>query len=287
VIIAALGTFSLATAFVVTGALLSGDAPRPARAPQPLQPAAPVVPAAQARPANARSRASDRLPAAPNLPAPAPTAQVAAVAPPPNAGPTIDEIASALHQSGDGGRCIAVIGSARDVGTTLTAIALARTLSRTARVVLVDLAFASPNINVISDDPAAPGMAELVRGSASFGDIITRDLASRAHLVAAGNVGNDTQGLLQSQMLWAAIGALAQSYDHLVIDAGAHSATALAPIAATAPFAVLVGGATAANTLSALAGQLQAAGFAEVAVLTGPPPALELPAGQSGAQSAA
>ena len=53
--------------------------------------------------------------------------------------------------------------------------------------------------------------------------------------------------LLGSQMLWAAVDALAQSYDYLVIDAGAQSETALAPIAATAPYAVLVGGETPAN----------------------------------------
>ena len=115
-----------------------------------------------------------------------PSPPVAAASAPPPSGPTIDDIVAALHQSGEGGRSIAVIGSARNVGTTLTAIALARTLARTARVVLVDLAFASPNIDVISNDPAAPGMAELVRGQASFGDVITRDRGSRAHLVTAG-----------------------------------------------------------------------------------------------------
>jgi len=58
---------------------------------------------------------------------------------------------------------------------------------------------------------------------------------------------------------------------------------ALAPVAATAPYAVLVGGETPANAVAALAGQLQSAGFAEVVVLTGPPPALELAAAQSAA----
>ena len=178
---------------------------------------------------------------------------MAAAPTPAAAGPTIDNIAAALHQLGEGSRSIAVIGSARNVGTTLTAIALARTLSRTARVVLVDLAFASPNIDVISNDPAAPGMAELVRGQASFGDVITRDRGSRAHLVTAGQVGGDAAGLLQSQMLWAAIDALSQSYDHLVLDAGAQSEIALQPVAATAPYAVLVGGDTPANALTAIA----------------------------------
>jgi hypothetical protein len=54
-------------------------------------------------------------------------------------------------------------------------------------------------------------------------------------------------------MLWAAIGALSQSYDYLVLDAGAQSEIALASVAATAPYAVLVGGDTPANALTALA----------------------------------
>ena len=282
VLIAALGTFCLATAFVVTGALLSGESYRPARRKTDVIPE--EQPAPPARPVNART-----APATGCRPRPLwwcrhpkrRRCRCGAAAPP--AGPTIDDIVAALHQSGEGGRGIAVIGVAREVGTTLTAIALARALARTARVVLVDLAFASPNVEVISNDPSAPGMAELVRGQASFGDVITRDRGSRAHLVSAGQVGNDANGLLQSHMLWAAVGALKQSYDHLVIDAGAQSEIALAPVAATAPYAVLVGGETPANAVAALAGQLQSAGFAEVAVLTGPPPALEQAAAQSAA----
>jgi polysaccharide biosynthesis transport protein len=177
-LIAALGTLCLSTAFVGTGALLSGETYRPvSRRTDAIAVAAPAP-----RPANARSRATDLLPPAPNLPSPAshqPQAAVAAASGP--SGPTVDDIVAGLQQSGAGARSIAVIGSARNVGTTLTAIALARALARTARVVLVDLAFASPNVDVISNDPAAPGMAELVRGMASFGDIITRDRSSRAH----------------------------------------------------------------------------------------------------------
>jgi tyrosine-protein kinase Etk/Wzc len=278
ILIAALGTFCLATAFVVTGALLSGETYRP------ILRAADAVAAPAPRSASTRSRASDRLPAAPNLAAPAVDAPpVAGAAAPASASSSINEIAAALRQSGGGGRSIAVIGGARNVGTTLTAIALVRTLARTARVVLVDLAFSSPNIDVISNDPAAPGIAELIRGQASFGDVITRDRGSRAHLVTAGQVGGDATGLLQSQMLWAAVGALAQSYDYLVLDAGAQSEIALASVAAAAPYAVLVGGDTPANALTALAGQMQSAGFGQVTVLSGPPPMLEEAAAQSAA----
>jgi MinD-like ATPase involved in chromosome partitioning or flagellar assembly len=142
-------------------------------------------------------------------------------------------------------------------------------------VVLVDLAFASPNVEVISNDPSAPGVADLVRGAASFGDIITRDRFSRVHLVAAGEVGDDPAGLMESYMLLSAIDALAQSYDYLVVDAGAQSDISIAPIAQITARAVLVAGDAAESSVDALREELLSAGFADVAVTTGPPPQLE------------
>ena len=115
----------------------------------------------------------------------------------------------------------------RNVGTTFAAITLARALAKDGNVVLVDLAFGAPNLSVISTDPNAPGIAELVRGTASFGDIITRDQYSRVHLVATGNVGNDAAALAASPMLATVIEALVRSYDHVVIDAGAASEVAV------------------------------------------------------------
>ncbi len=272
VLIAALGTFSLTTAFVVASALLSAEAYRPM--PQPVEPV-PVPAAVPARSPSARTRSSDHLPAATNVPPPdrppEPPSQPDAVA----TGLRVDEVAEAFRQAGEGGRAIAVIGSARNVGTTLTAIALARSLASRARVVLVDLALGSPNVNVISDQPNAPGIADLVHGTASFGDIITKDRASRLHLVAAGQVGGDANTLINSPMLAAAVGALAQSYDCLVIDAGCQTETSLAAIVAMAPHAVLVGGDAAADALEASARDLRSAGFADVATLTGPPPPLD------------
>jgi uncharacterized protein involved in exopolysaccharide biosynthesis/Mrp family chromosome partitioning ATPase len=272
VLIAALATFSLATAFVVTGALIGGEGARPA----PVQvDTAPVVdgsPVTNADPV--RTRGSPKLPAAPNLAPPAGAT--------PNGGMSIDALAGSLQQSDH--RRIAVIGSAREVGTTLTAIALARMLARSARVVLVDLSFASPNIDVISSDTSAPGIADLVRGAASFGDIITRDRSSQLQLVATGQVGSDANDLFSSQMLWAALDALAQSYEYLILDSGSQTETELTGVAAVAPRAVLIGGASASlPELQTLTAQLQSAGFADVTVLTGPPPALEQGAVQSAA----
>ena len=214
VLIAALGTFCLSSAFVVTGALLSGE---PARS-MPLEyEAASVIVDRTPLPRSpgARTRTTDADP--PEAPLEAVAAPAAAQVAP------IDQVAATLRRAGEGGRRVAVIGSAREVGTTRTAIALARTLAKNKRVVLVDLAFNSPNIDVFSNDPAAPGVADLVRGAASFGDIITRDKFSRLHLVSAGRVEGDANALLGSHMLLSAVDALGQSYDYLVVDAGAQS----------------------------------------------------------------
>ena len=165
VLIAALGTFCLSTAFVVTGALLSGETYRPA--PRRTDADRGRRRRAAARPANARTP-RQRPAAAPRPICRLPAPQRRRRLPRPRRRLRARRSTTSsrrLQQSGEGGRRIAVIGSARDVGTTLTAIALARALARTARVVLVDLAFASPNVDVISNDPAAPGMADLVRGA--------------------------------------------------------------------------------------------------------------------------
>ena len=274
VLIVSLATFSLATGFVVTSALLRGESDRAAERLR-LETASLSIAAAAARLSKSRLRGGERTPVAPDATETFPPPPAPAASAPAPAAPTIDELAAYLHEAGEGGRRIAVIGGARNVGTTLTAIALGRALAENARVVLVDLALNTPNVDVISEDAEAPGVAELVRGEASFGDIITRDRISRLHLVAAGQIGSEPAGLINSEMLWAAVGALAQSYDHLVIDAGAQSEIALEPIAAMAPWAVLVGGDAAAEALAGLADQLRSAGFAEVTVLTGPPPRLD------------
>src|SRR6185369_6202822 len=82
----------------------------------------------------------------------------------------IVELAHVLADSGETGRRIAVMGTDRSVGTTLSAIALARVLAERGRVVLVDLALAAPNLSVIAADPHVPGVAELAHGTASFGE---------------------------------------------------------------------------------------------------------------------
>ena len=144
-----------------------------------------------------------------------------------------------------------------------------RALAKDANVVLVDLAFGAPNLSVISTDPKAPGIAELVRGTASFGDIITRDQYSNVHLVATGNVGNDGAALAASPMLATVIEALVRSYDHVVIDVGSAADVAVERFAPLAPRAVLVAADPANPATRAARERLMMAGFADVTLLAG------------------
>ena len=230
VLIAAFAAFALSAGFTLTGALLSAPTPSPyAYGYGPGGYGAPAEPAFYQPPMMPPQRPLMAPPPAPQMPrvmsppimpaAAAPAFAAPALAPLPVS--TIEQIAQGLRQSGEAGRRVTVVGTARNVGTTYAAISLARALSQSANVILVDMAFGAPNLSVISTDPNAPGLAELVRGMASFGDIITRDQFSNVHLISTGDVGNDGAALAASPMLATVIEALVRSYDHVVLDVGA------------------------------------------------------------------
>jgi MinD-like ATPase involved in chromosome partitioning or flagellar assembly len=187
----------------------------------------------------------------------------------PSAVSTVDQIVRSLRQAGEAGRRVAVCGTARNVGTTYAAIALARALAKDSNVVLVDLAFGAPNLSVMSTDPNAPGIADLVRGTASFGDIITRDQFSNVHLVATGNVGQDGAALAGSPMLSTVIEALAQTYNYVVIDIGSVTDVAVERFAPLAQRAVLVTADSGQPATRAARERLTMTGFADVSVLAG------------------
>lgn len=212
------------------------------------------------------------VPQAPTLaPAVAPEATQldSAAAPHPALGVPIGALggfARNLRRMGEAGRRIAVFGAARDVGTTLAAITLARSLVKDSRVVLVDLAFGAPGLTVIAAEPAIAGVADLVRGSASFGDIITRDRFSRLHIVTAGRCDGDVAALLASPRLTTTFEALARTYDHVVIDAGAAPDAAVERFARLARQAALIAGGGHTDVQGERL-RLASAGFADVTVL--------------------
>src|SRR3984957_4401404 len=196
VLIATLATLMLSAGAIVTGELLRMTAPR--------------APAAFAS-----SPATVRVPL--------PTAGYSATRPDIVAGLTeFERLADGLRGAGAAARKITILGTASSESITLTALTIARLIARSAKVVVVDLAAASPTISAVSTDPNALGLAELMLGEASFSQIITKDRLSRVHLVNAGRPGSD-RALLQSPRLMLAIDALLRVYDHVLLDAGSAS----------------------------------------------------------------
>jgi uncharacterized protein involved in exopolysaccharide biosynthesis/Mrp family chromosome partitioning ATPase len=290
VLIATLATLFLAVGAITTGELLAGRAfEDPARVePAVVEEAAgPAVvpdtdPAGGETPTDALAAANGDRPAPVPMPAEAAASPVADSPAAPN---SIAAVSARLREAAGGDRHVVIVGAGRNVGTTLTAIALARTLAETSRVVLVDLALRAPNIAAFAIDRAGPGVTDLVRGTASFGQIITRDRDSRVHIVAAGRIENDSGAILESERLQIALAALGQTYDHLVIDGGQAGDMAIGPIARVATRAVLVATGVSDDAMGAARDRLIASGFTDISVFTGTPP--QPNSHEAGAQAAA
>jgi Mrp family chromosome partitioning ATPase/capsular polysaccharide biosynthesis protein len=250
ILVSALATLVLSCAFIMSAELLRS---------MPMPDALELLPAAR----SAAPRQSGT--AAEILAARAAARQEAAISPM----EAVDLLARELSAAGQGARRVVVLGTSSNVGTTQTAIALARSLAAGSRVVLAELAVASPNLSVIAADPAASGFAELAQGSASFGEIITRDRHSGAHLVMAGRAQVDPETFLGSQRLAIAFEALGRSYERVIIDAGAADALPLERLARLALRAVLVTGDGDDPASAVLRERLLRAGFEHVNVLSG------------------
>ncbi len=181
----------------------------------------------------------------------------------------IDRLAEDLLGAGKAARKVTVLGTAPGEEITLTALTLARLMAGQARIVVVELAASSPTIAAVSVDPAAPGLAELMQGDASFAQIITRDRLSRVHLVSAGRPGFD-RAHLQSPRLALAIDALLRVYDHVLLDAGSASDLPAEILTSQARAVVVSDGAMAPEARTAMCDQLAAVGFSDVVMLSKP-----------------
>lgn len=186
----------------------------------------------------------------------------------------LEEFAHNLHAAGVDGSQIAVFGASTALDVDGVAIRFARALARNARVVLVALGGGDAAVNEISAAPDAPGLSSLAAGRASFGAIITREVASNLNLIAAGR--NASRGsLLSAPGIMGTFEALTHAYPHLIIDGGAlggpdgeKEITAIARIATHA--LLLVESAAGYATVQAR-DSLLAAGFDNVTILIAGP----------------
>ncbi|QPF82123.1 lipopolysaccharide biosynthesis protein [Bradyrhizobium genosp. L] len=181
----------------------------------------------------------------------------------------IDDVAAHLLEAGAAARKVTVLGTAAGESVTQTALVLARLMARQAKVVVVDLVASSPALAAASVDPAAPGLAELMLGEATFAQIITRDRQSRVQLVSAGRPGFD-RAHLQSPRLTVAIDALLRVYDHVLLDAGSAVDLPADLLTSGAQAVVVPDAAMAQDARRLMADQLRAVGFSEVTTLSKP-----------------
>ncbi len=268
VLIATLATLLLSTGLIVTGELLRMTIPRAtaafvsASAPVHEPPMTNVV-AAPVEPAFFAAEEPPVQPVAvPLAPAePEPEPELAEV----------DQLAEDLLAAGPAARKVTILGTASSESITLTALAIARLIASRARVIVVDLAAASPVLSAASVDPNAPGLAELMQGAASFTQVITKDRLSRVHLVSAGRPGSD-RALLQSPRLGLAIDALLKVYDHVLLDAGGASDLPAELLTSQARAVVVPDVSMALDAREVMCDELKAVGFSEVTMLSQPAP---------------
>jgi polysaccharide biosynthesis transport protein len=268
VLIATLATLMLSAGLIVTGELLRMTIPRaaaafvsvsaPLREPVAKVFAAPVEPkfATESMPAVESERAveSVAVPLAPEIE---------------SEFSEVEQLVDRLRAAGVAARKVTVLGTASSESITLTALTIARLIAPDARVVVVDLAAASPTISAVSVDPDAPGLAELMQGEASFTQVITKDRLSRAHLVSSGRPGSD-RTVLQSPRLGLAIEALLKVYDHVLLDAGSASDLPAELLTTQARAVVVPDASMAAEARKRMCDQLKAVGFSDVTMLSKP-----------------
>jgi Mrp family chromosome partitioning ATPase len=126
--------------------------------------------------------------------------------------------ALAEHVRDLGRGVVAVTAADGEEPASTVALDLSREIGRQgARVLLVDMDVADSSTADLVADPRAPGLADLVFGVASFGEVIQRDRSSRIHLITVGRGVRDADALLAGERLAVIIGAVSQTYDHVIV----------------------------------------------------------------------
>ena len=260
VLIATLATLMLSAGAIATGELLRMSAPRAVTASVPSL--------AQARERIAAELAS--VEAEPMFTASAPEARNEPSLGIDDGVSEIEKLAADLTSETGVARKITMLGTTSDESIALTTLTLARLLARDAKVVAVDLS-ASSAIPAASVDQAAPGLAELMAGEASFSQVITKDRLSKAQLVSTGRDGFD-RALLQSPRLTLAIDALLRVYDHVLLDGGSAPDLVAELLTAHARAILVPDAAMAQDERVQMCDQLKAIGFSDVRMLSPQPP---------------
>lgn len=187
VFIATIGALIAMIGFLGTAELLRGDVYRAvAREPELIEVDAPVAPAM-----------------------PAPVNAAKPVVESPRTGPLTEQVRNM-------GRGIVIVTRAGREPSSELAFDLARELADGAKTMFVDL---DAEAGVSQKAGVRYGIGDLLLGKISFGEVIERDPGSKAHILGTGRMMPDIAAVLSADRLAIVLGAIAQSYDHVVVAA--------------------------------------------------------------------
>ncbi len=113
---------------------------------------------------------------------------------------------------------------------TITAAVLARSLSaKPSSVVVVDMAGSAAATQTMLGNAMAPGIKDLLSGSAGFADALHCDQASNAHIMPSGNAPADAAAVSAAQLPMI-LDALQETYDFVIVDCGSADVSGLSRV---------------------------------------------------------
>jgi capsular exopolysaccharide synthesis family protein len=125
-----------------------------------------------------------------------------------------------LSQAGEPPRTLLVTSAQSSEGKTTSSINLAASLaSAGGRVALVDADLRRPSVHKhFGLDANAPGLVEVITGTASLAEVLLPDVIKRVHFVRSGKIPPNPAELLGSLEMASVIDQLAQHFDYVIID---------------------------------------------------------------------
>ncbi|WP_328477828.1 polysaccharide biosynthesis tyrosine autokinase [Actinoplanes sp. NBC_00393] len=123
------------------------------------------------------------------------------------------------HRGPGRGKSLLLTGSHRKEGTTAVSCGLAIAMAETgARVVLVDANMRHPGIGRYLALEGAPGLAEVLAGTARVPDVLQNSLNGRVTVLPAGEHAPDPGEILASPRLGATVRTLTERFDVVLVD---------------------------------------------------------------------
>ena len=103
--------------------------------------------------------------------------------------------------------------------STAAMLLAASSASSGKRTVLLDCDLRQQSTSEAFRSKRQPGLSELLRGTAELMDVITKDMATQSHVIAAGSMVPNAADLMMSQRMRDLIAQLRGKFDYIVMDA--------------------------------------------------------------------